>query len=54
MHGTILSEYIRLGGTGSRLGLPVSDEFAVAEGHRSNFQHGALIWNATTGAVQVV
>lgn len=37
VHGAILSTYLRLGGTGSRLGLPTSDEHRVTGGRRSNF-----------------
>lgn len=36
------------------LGYPISDEFAVAEGRRSNFERGALIWTAATGQVRRV
>jgi uncharacterized protein with LGFP repeats len=53
VHGAILSTFLRLGGTGSRLGLPTSDEHSVTGGRRSNFQHGTLTWNATTGAVTI-
>jgi peptidoglycan/xylan/chitin deacetylase (PgdA/CDA1 family) len=54
VQGAILSRYLSLGGTGSALGLPVSDEFSVTEGRRSNFQHGAIIWNSTTGTTSVI
>lgn len=54
VHGPILTRYLALGGTGSRLGLPLTDQFAVSGGARSNFQHGALILNSGTGVVSVV
>lgn len=54
VHGAILTRYLSLGGTGSRLGLPVSDEYSVAVGRRSDFQHGAIIWNSTTHTTRVI
>ncbi|WP_020422864.1 polysaccharide deacetylase family protein [Amycolatopsis sp. ATCC 39116] len=53
VHGLILSRYIAVGGTGSRLGLPVSDEYGISTGRRSDFRGGFITWNATTGAVTV-
>lgn len=54
VHGAILAAYLKAGGTGSRLGLPVSDEFGTSTGRRSNFQHGAIEWNSTTHLTVVV
>jgi peptidoglycan/xylan/chitin deacetylase (PgdA/CDA1 family) len=54
VHGAILTRYLALGGTGSRLGPPVSDVYAVAVGFRSDFVHGAIIWNRTTGTTSVI
>jgi len=54
VHGAILARYLSLGGTGSRLGPPVSDEYAVAAGRRSNFKHGAIIWNSSTKTTTVL
>lgn len=51
VHGAILGRYLALGGTASRLGLPVSDEYAVPGGRRSDFRGGWLRWDAATGAV---
>ncbi|MTK31506.1 polysaccharide deacetylase family protein [Nocardia seriolae] len=53
VHGAILTRYLQFGGTGSTLGLPISDEYTVEGGRRSDFQHGRIDWNATTGAVTV-
>jgi peptidoglycan/xylan/chitin deacetylase (PgdA/CDA1 family) len=53
VNGAILGKYLSLGGSGSRLGLPTSDEFSVTGGRRSTFQHGTITWTATTGAVTV-
>ena len=52
--GGILSRYLSLGGTGGRLGFPVTDEYSITGGRRSTFQHGYITWNATTGATTVV
>jgi peptidoglycan/xylan/chitin deacetylase (PgdA/CDA1 family) len=54
VHGAILTRYLGLGGTGGRLGPPVSDEYAVTVGWRSDFLHGAIIWNATTHTTSVI
>lgn len=53
-NGAILTRYLSLGGTGGRLGLPVSDEYTIAVGRRSDFQHGAIIWNSTTHTITVI
>lgn len=54
VHGAVLSRYLALGGTGSRLGLPTSDEYTVDVGRRSDFQHGALVWDRVTGEITVI
>jgi peptidoglycan/xylan/chitin deacetylase (PgdA/CDA1 family) len=54
VHGGILARYLQLGGSASRLGLPVSDEYSVSAGRRSDFQHGSILWNATTRVVTVI
>jgi uncharacterized protein with LGFP repeats len=51
VHGPILTRYLSLGGSGSRLGLPVSDEYASGAGRRSDFQHGAILLNGATVTV---
>lgn len=51
VHGAILSRYLALGGTAGRLGLPVSDEYPVPGGRRSDFRGGWLRWDAVTGVV---
>jgi SpoIID/LytB domain protein len=53
IRGAFLRAYARLGFTESRLRLPLSEESAVAEGLRQNFQGGYLIWNRSTGDVTV-
>jgi uncharacterized protein with LGFP repeats len=39
-----------MGWEGSWLGYPTSDEYGVPEGRRNDFQHGYIVWNASTGA----
>jgi uncharacterized protein with LGFP repeats len=52
--GAILTRYLALGGTGSRLGPPISDEYTVAAGYRIDFRHGAIIWNGATRTTTVI
>jgi uncharacterized protein with LGFP repeats len=54
VNGAIWQLWIRLGRERSRLGLPTSDEFSVAAGRQSNFQHGHIVWNARTGVATAV
>src|SRR6266568_1195805 len=53
VHGAILGRYLQLGGTGSTLGLPTSDEYSITGGRRSDFKHGAIEWSSGTGALTV-
>lgn len=53
IHGAIGIRYDELGGPGSELGLPTSDEYAVPGGRRSDLQHGSLVWDAGTNQVTV-
>lgn len=54
LHGPLLTRYVSLGGSGSRLGLPVTDVYSVSTGSRSDFQHGSILWNSATGATTVI
>ncbi|HEU4349927.1 MAG TPA: polysaccharide deacetylase family protein [Actinoplanes sp.] len=54
VHGGILIHYLELGGTASALGLPTTDEYAISTGRRSDFQHGSILWNSSTGAITVI
>lgn len=54
VHGGILDRYLLEGGSGGRLGVPVSDEYAVAEGARSDFAGGSLVWRRATNDVVLV
>ncbi len=54
VHGGILQEYLRLGGEGSFLRLPVSDEGDAGPGRGSSFQGGGMYWSPTTGVRSVL
>ena len=51
VHGAIRDRWIRLGANTSYLGLPISDEFSIPGGRRSNFVKGFITWSSTTGMV---
>jgi uncharacterized protein with LGFP repeats len=53
VYGSIHSRYVAPGAETSRLGLPISDEYAVPGGRASDFEHGRITWNAQTGAITV-
>ncbi len=53
VHGRIRDKYKEVGWEAGTLGYPVSDEYAVAEGRKSDFQHGSIIWNAQTDVTRV-
>jgi hypothetical protein len=48
VHGCIFKLYQSLGGTGSWLGFPISDEYDVPGGRRSDFENGYVVWDAQT------
>lgn len=49
LHGCIATTYQKMGGTGSWLGFPVSDEYDIPGGRRSDFEGGYIAWNSATG-----
>lgn len=51
VNGAIRDRYAALGWEQSYLGYPTSDEYDISGGRRSNFQHGFITWNASTGRV---
>jgi len=53
VHGGILGAYLRHGGAESTLGLPVSDEYDVPGGRRSDFQGGHILWDYGTRSASV-
>jgi uncharacterized protein with LGFP repeats len=53
VHGAIRDRWASLGWETGALGYPVSDEYAVAGGTRSDFSRGSITWAADTGATTV-
>jgi len=53
VHGAIRDAYAELGWEAGPLGYPVSNEYAVAGGRRSDFEHGAITWTAQTNTTTV-
>lgn len=51
VHGAILARWGQVGWENSTLGFPVTDEYAVPGGRRSDFQHGSITWTPAAGAV---
>jgi Repeat of unknown function (DUF346) len=50
VHGCLFAEYAdALGGSGGPLGFPISDEYAIAAGRQSDFEHGSLIFDSYLG-----
>ncbi len=54
VRGAIRDTWGRMGAERSWLGHPISDEYAVAGGQRSDFQGGSLMWTAASGRVDAV
>ncbi len=54
VHGAIRDKWKALGWEAGALGYPLSDEYDVAGGRRSDFQNGSLVWDSATGSVTVV
>lgn len=52
VHGCIASLFQGMGGTNSWLGFPVSDEYSVSGGRRSDFEGGYIFWDAQTSRCQ--
>jgi beta-N-acetylhexosaminidase len=52
--GAIHARWASLGSERGALGYPITGEYAVSTGRRSDFQHGSITWNRTTGATTVV
>jgi len=49
----ILSRYAQLGYERSRLGYPVTDEYAITGGRRSDFAGGSIVYRFATHATTV-
>jgi len=53
VHGAILGRYAKLGYERSRLSYPVTDEYAVTGGRRSDFAGGTIVYRYTTRTTTV-
>lgn len=53
IHGRIRDAWQTEGWETGSLGYPVSDEYGVPEGRRSDFQHGSIVWTAATNTTAV-
>ncbi len=54
VHGVIRDAWAETGWERGRLGYPVSDEYGVPGGRRSDFEHGSLRWDAKTGKMALI
>ncbi|HEY5924294.1 MAG TPA: hypothetical protein VIV11_21605 [Kofleriaceae bacterium] len=53
VHGVIRDKYAELGWETGQLGYPTSDEYAVTDGRRSDFEHGSITWSSQTNTTTV-
>ncbi|MEO8846423.1 MAG: hypothetical protein ABI591_18930 [Kofleriaceae bacterium] len=53
VHGAIRDKWRDLGWETGSLGYPISDEYVVSDGRRSDFEHGSLTWSSATNTVTV-
>jgi SpoIID/LytB domain protein len=54
VRGAIRDRWASLGWETGRLGYPVTDEYAVPGGRRSDFQGGSIVWEAATRTTTVI
>ncbi|MFF2347899.1 polysaccharide deacetylase family protein, partial [Pseudarthrobacter sp. NPDC058119] len=54
VHGAIRAQWAALGWEHSRLGYPISDEYGITGGRRSDFQHGSILWHEASGRIEVI
>jgi len=54
VHGGIYKAWRSAGGETGQLGYPMSDEYTITIGRRSDFQHGYITWDKTTGVTKIV
>jgi hypothetical protein len=54
VHGCIYKVYRSLGSSASWLGFPTSDEYDASGGRRSDFEGGAIVWDARTRECRAV
>ncbi len=53
VHGLIRNRWASMGWERSPVGYPTSDEYAIPFGRQSNFQYGAISWDAASGATRL-
>ena len=53
VHGRIRDAWANAGWEAGSLGYPISDEYAVTGGRRSDFQHGSITWDAATDTTTI-
>jgi uncharacterized protein with LGFP repeats len=54
VQGSIRAAWDAQGGAGGTLGYPVTDEYAVPGGYRTDFQNGSIIFTSATGTTQTL
>jgi uncharacterized protein with LGFP repeats len=54
VYGAIRVLWARNGSEAGRLGFPVTGEYSVPGGRRSDFQGGAIVYDAATGVARVL
>ncbi|WP_052207368.1 polysaccharide deacetylase family protein [Sinomonas humi] len=54
VYGAIRAQWASLGWERSRLGYPVSGEYGITGGRRSDFQHGSILWHSASGRTEVI
>ncbi|HEY5934443.1 MAG TPA: hypothetical protein VIU61_07410 [Kofleriaceae bacterium] len=53
VHGLIRDAWAETGWEAGPLGYPISNEYAIAGGRRSDFQHGSITWSQATNTTTV-
>ncbi|MEJ7596533.1 MAG: hypothetical protein WKG01_01380 [Kofleriaceae bacterium] len=53
VHGVIRDAWSALGWEAGTLGYPISDEYPITGGQRSDFQHGSILWSQATNTTTV-
>lgn len=53
VHGRIRDRWASMGWERSSVGYPTSDEYGIPFGRQSNFQYGAISWDAASGATRL-
>jgi hypothetical protein len=54
VHGRIRDAWAQAGWEAGALGYPISDEYPIPGGRRSDFEHGAITWDQATDATSIL